>query len=261
MLFGTADHQYFEEQNMLYAYALSLRSCRVRAEGILDCSLLSTMLLVCGDLGEELDVLERLFPDFRGHRRRGNDVCSDLLNIPPLFWHLTGETPETFEGLYQTTYPWIMQSRDPRLQHVGLPRRIRPTLLNPRNRLLASLIWLRQYCREELVCALFQISVATVSDEVYHIIPIIWYIIRDQIRWPNAAEWATFRNSWDSFPNALGAIDCTIHRIWRPSVRQATYYRGDKKTHFLATIVIVNTDGLPVYVRAGYVLSMRNEPT
>ena len=62
---------------MIFAYALTLRPCRVRAEAILN-----------------LSEIKRLFPDFNGHRRRGKEVWSDIVNVPPLFWHLTvGETP------------------------------------------------------------------------------------------------------------------------------------------------------------------------
>lgn len=240
----------YRTQPMLGFASLLLTLSPNSAEIILWFSLLRVLLIVSENQQDEIFVLERLFSNFVGHRNRGRDVWSYLVNIGPLFWHLTGETPETFEDLFQHSEPLIVQPRDPRLNR-GQPGRIRPCLLTPRNRLLMTLIWLRQYCREELVCSLFEISLSTVSDEVHHILPIIWYLLRDQMRWPNVAQWLLFRNSWGCFPNALGAIDCTIHKIWRPSIRQADYYRGDKKTHFLSTIIIVNPDGLPVYVKTG----------
>ena len=214
-------------------------------EIILWLSLLRTVLIVSENIVNdgEISVLERLFPDFTGQRHAGMDVWSYLINNCMLFWHLTGETPETFEAIYRCSYPLIILRRDPRLSHIGRPpSRIRPCLLSPRNRLLVVFVWLRQYCREELVCALFDISLTTVSDEIHHILPILWYLLRDQIRWPTVAQWTLHRKVWPSFPNAVGAIDCTIHRIWRPGVRQASYYRGDKRVHFMSTILIVDTD-------------------
>ena len=83
VLFLTSADHYHEAQNVLYPYALALRPCRVRAESILNLNIISTMLLVCGDVGEELDILERLFLDFNGYRRRGNDVWSEIANVPP----------------------------------------------------------------------------------------------------------------------------------------------------------------------------------
>ena len=150
------------------------------AEMILWLSLMRIILLVSANVHEEISVLERLFPDFGGHRNTGKDVWSALVTIGPLFWHLTGETPETFEALYQRAYHLVIQRRDPRLNKARPPSRIRPYLLTPRNCLLMTLIWLRQYCKEELICALFQLSLATVSDEVHHIVPILWYLLRYQ---------------------------------------------------------------------------------
>ena len=100
---------------IVHAMLLSFKPRYSRLQAILNVSLLYTILFVSQNVGEEVNILERLFPNFYGHRRSGYDVWSEMVVIPPLFWHLTGETPETFEALYQALAPLIVQPRDPRL--------------------------------------------------------------------------------------------------------------------------------------------------
>ena len=68
----------------------------------------------------------------------------------------------------------------------------------------------------------------------------------------NLQKWRELLNTFYSFPNAVGMIDGTIHRINRPSnAEQAEFYRGDKRCHFMSTQLVVDADGLIVLLVTG----------
>ena len=68
----------------------------------------------------------------------------------------------------------------------------------------------------------------------------------------NLQKWQELLNTFYSFPNAVGMIDGTIHRINRPSnAEQAEFYRGDKRCHFMSTQLVVDADGLIVLLVKG----------
>ena len=69
--------------------------------------------------------------------------------------------------------------------------------------MLMVFIWLRQYSREQLLAAYFEISTNTVSRDIHFIIPLIWSYFRDKIQWPNH-EWLQLAGNWEDFPNAVG---------------------------------------------------------
>ena len=81
---------------------------------------------------------------------------------------------------------------------------------------------------------MFQISKSTVADEIiYHLVPVL---ILNYITWHSLQKWRELLNTFYSFPNAVGMIDGTIHRINGPSnAEQAEFYRGDKRCHFMSS--------------------------
>jgi len=98
----------------------------------------------------------------------------------------------------------------------------------------------------------FGISKSTVAEEIYHIVPILYVRHRHYISWHGLNQWRDFLNTLPHFPNAVGAIDGTIHQVRRPSgPRQADFYRGDKKCHFMSSQMVVDADGMIVLLVAG----------
>ena len=86
-----------------------------------------------------------------------------------------------------------------------------------------------------------------------HVVPILFINYRHYIKWNSTRQWHRFLDTFPSFPNAVGTIDGTIHRIRRPSgPLQAEFYRGDKRCHFMSSQVIVDADGLIVLLVTGY---------
>lgn len=99
---------------------------------------------------------------------------------------------------------------------------------------------------------MFDISKSTVQEEIFHIVPILYIHYRRYITWHNLRQWSTFLGQWEHYPNAVGIIDATIHRIRRPTGRlQEEVYRGDKKTHFIYTQIIVDADEMIVLLVSG----------
>lgn len=198
-------------------------------------------------------LIGRLFPHFRGIRNHGRDVWAVLERNPHIFWYCTGETPESLETVVENIFADVTSPRH--LPRVPTSNRRRRCLLDVRNRVLLGFIWLRQYLKIHVLAYIFGISKSTVAEEIYHIVPILYVRYRHYISWHGLNQWRDFLNTLPHFPNAVGAIDGTIHQVRRPSgPRQADFYRGDKKCHFMSSQMVVDADGMIVLLVAGWVL-------
>lgn len=196
------------------------------------------------------NIVQRLF----GLQPRGRQQAIDIFNLlryhPQLFWYATGETPESFELIVNRIAGDITSPRHtPRIPRTN---RRRACKLDVFNRCLLVLIWLRQYEKLYILSLMFGISKSTVAEEIYHIVPILFVRYRSFITWHSLRKWSTFLNTVEHFPNAVGMIDATPHEIRRPSgARQAQFYRGDKRYHFMSTQMVIDADGLIVLLVAG----------
>ena len=198
-------------------------------------------------------LIGRLFPHFRGIRNHGRDVWAVLERNPHIFWYCTGETPESLETVVENIFADVTSPRH--LPRVPTSNRRRRCLLDVRNRVLLGFIWLRQYLKIHVLAYIFGISKSTVAEEIYHIVPILYVLYRHYISWHGLNQWRDFLNTLPHFPNAVGTIDGTIHQVRRPSgPRQADFYRGDKKCHFMSSQMVVDADGMIVLLVAGWVL-------
>ena len=196
-------------------------------------------------------LIRTLFPNFHGRRSRGRDVWQALQLNPVIFWYMTGETPETLEVVVAKIYGEVTLPRHwPRTPRTDRRRRC---ILDVRNRVLLVFIWLCQYLKLHVLAYVFCISKSTVAEEIYHVVPILFTNYRRFIKWHSIRRWNQFLDTFPSFPNAVGMIDGTIHRIRRPSgPLQAEFYRGDKRCHFISSQIVVDADGLIVLLVTGY---------
>ena len=155
-----------------------------------------------------------LFPYFHGKRSRGRDVWRALQLNPVIFWYMTGETPETLEEVVEKIYREVTLPRQwPRTPRTDRRRRC---ILDVPNRVLLVFIWLRQYLKFHVLAYVFDISKSTVAEEIYHVVPILFTNYNRYIKWHSIRQWNQFLDTFPSFPNAVGMIDGTIHRIRRP---------------------------------------------
>ena len=195
-------------------------------------------------------LIQLLFPRIIFHRNAGKDVWRELERSPRNFWYLTGETPYTLDSIVQRVAQDVTKPR--MLPRIPASNRRRRCILDVQNRVLLVMIWLRIYPTYHTLASIFQISKSTVHEEIYHVVPILFLHIRRFITWHNLRQWSTFMGQWKHYPNSVGIIDATIHRIRRPTGRlQAEFYRGDKKTHFMSTQMIVDADGMIVLIVSG----------
>lgn len=169
------------------------------------------------------------------------DVFGDIRMRNTIFWRNTGETPESFIALcnfilpiYQQTYNVIFVD-------------------NFINKVLIVFIWMRQYLPEDTLAAWFGTSQPSVSRYINMILPVLWEALVAEVRWPTAVEWQAKSGIWDMMPQAVGAIDGTVHHIYVPSTEpQVLFYRRDKHTHCLSTQVIMDNSNNIVYIHSGF---------
>ena len=124
--------------------------------------------------------------------------------------------------------------------------------LSQRNRVLLVLIWLRTYQTYRMLASLFDISVSSVKDLVNSSIPVFDLHLSSYIQWPSFREWQELCGNWPKIHHAVGAVDGTSHKIYRPKVNQQLYYSGHRKYHCLHTQIIIDNTGRIRHVESGF---------
>ncbi|XP_031570492.1 uncharacterized protein LOC116304842 [Actinia tenebrosa] len=197
------------------------------------------------------DVIDRLGLTGIEEPNGGHDYYHYIASFPIKFWYLTGETLQTFgEVVVDMRMSIIFHDRTYRRNRVR--RRIRVQRLNITNRLLLVFIWLRRYLRMQTLAMMFKVDVTYVSKIIQEIVPLLLEKYSRQVVWPTLEECRGWLGHGKKFPSCVGIIDATTHPIWPPSQRQAMFYRGDKKKHFMSSHVIVTPDEMIVNCSAAF---------
>lgn len=159
------------------------------------------------------------------------------------FYEVTGETPETFIELVNCLHI------SPRNDHkISIP-----------NRVLLFVMLLRNYPTYHMLSCLFGIGVTTAKEVVRGLIPLFEITMNRHIKWPTLGEWGQKIGYWDKIPCAVGSIDGTSHEIYRPGVEpQEPFYSGYRHYHTLHTQVIVDIEGVVVYVESRFLGHMND---
>ncbi|VDI45215.1 Hypothetical predicted protein [Mytilus galloprovincialis] len=170
-----------------------------------------------------------------------NDVYGNLIIRPYEFWILSGETVESFQELV------TLVSR--RLQNYNVGE----SWMTIENRILLTLIWLRQYPTYTLLSLTFGISVSAVGRIVNIMWIPMWEVVSPLIHWPAVQDWRNCRGRWPEMSNVVGCIDGTSHEILTPMTEpQEEFYSGHRKYHCIHTQVIIDNDKNIVYVHSGF---------
>jgi hypothetical protein len=96
-----------------------------------------------------------------------------------------------------------------------------------------------------VLSTLFDISVSTVKDEIRALLPCFYLKLKRYVKWPSVQEWSDMMFLCNKIPMAVGAIDGTSHRIYRPKVEPLEqYYSGHRQYHAIHTQIIVDNTGV-----------------
>ena len=154
-------------------------------------------------------------------------VLSWWVTLKELFHLVTGERVETFLEILQTMGGNFPSSHGDSVD--------RP------NRLPMTLIWLRNYPYFNFLSLLFNVHVSTVQKIIHCVFHALWHQYAHSITWPLQEMWLSLRGTWPDLPHAVGVIDGTSHKIWRPIAdeddTQCEYFSGHHHFHCFHTQV------------------------
>ena len=127
---------------------------------------------------------------------------------------------------------------------------VREHTLSFLNRVLIVMIWLRAY---SFLSAMFFIEKDTVKKEIKNLLNIFERRLSIYVSWPTIDEWLEHCGDWKDIKVAVGAIDGTSHKIYRPGIEpQEQYYSGHRCYHAIHTQVVVDTKGIIRHTESGF---------
>ena len=123
-------------------------------------------------------------------------------------------------------------------------KRFRMSRLSLANRVLLTLVWLRQYPTCSVLSLTFGVTTCTVGRIIESYWVLLWENVRSTCDF--LALSAYLRGNWPEMPAVVGCIDGASHEILMPMVEnQAEFYSGHGKYHCYHTQVLhVNTSKL-----------------
>jgi hypothetical protein len=172
----------------------------------------------------------------RGERRPAGTGKKQYRNVSLIdddvnFLEDTGLSAELFTNLYHRMLPVLTA---PRITADGPKKRFIARTWTPMSRLYMVVRWLRHMETYRRIARMMGGSAATVSREIWDLIPKLYVELRNDIRLPTAEQVADL----PTFLTASGAIDCTSHVRNRVHPWSTEYYRGDKHAHFITAQLV-----------------------
>jgi hypothetical protein len=156
------------------------------------------------------------------------------------------------EGLLELCKDDIEKARETswRPKPKGDSKRGRPTKLDTINRLVVVLEWLSSgdFLYKSQVD--YNWAKSSVDEDRKHVLKAICKGLRDQIVWPNAAERAELKRSYNGiFRNVVGIFDVTEWYIGKPTDKEREHmtYSGKAGTNTMKTLAVINKYGLYIY--------------
>ena len=170
-----------------------------------------------------------------------------LANHPAVFRAMTGLTVAEFDRLAADLREPFAQaerarlSRDNRQRAIGAGARFTFT---PRDQLLCTVIWLRQYPTNEALAYFFGVSDSTVSRAIARWLALLEQAGQDTMRRPDPGR--KHRRQVDALladqPALVVLVDTFEQPVQRPKARGEAdrHYSGKKKRHTLKSQVAIN---------------------
>ncbi len=109
--------------------------------------------------------------------------------------------------------------------------------IDGRNKVLLTLLWIIRYPRYSQLMTMFGVSEFCVSVTIREILPLlVGRFVREIHHKRKSCKHSSLSNQ------LCFIIDGTIHPIYKPKYRQKKFYRGDKMTHFINTLLLIDYD-------------------
>lgn len=168
---------------------------------------------------------------------------------PNIFLKMTGLRLNEFDALIDDVLPDFAQAEYERLQRPDRQRDIgggRQSVLDGRDHILLTIVWLRIYPTHEVLGYLFGVSDSTANRVIQRVLPVLEQAGRDTMRMPDPGR--KRRRSLDQLlretPELAVVIDSFEQKVQRPKDPDDRdgFYSGKKKTHTLKSQVAVDED-------------------
>ena len=152
---------------------------------------------------------------------------------------MTGLTLKEFDEMLDDVLPKYGETEQARLSRADRKRAIgggRQFEMSPRDQILMTVVWLRQYPTHEVLGYLFGVSDSTPSRYIKRVLPLLEAAGQDGMRMPRPGRNGRRLDSLlAEIPELAVLIDSFEQRVQRPQGRQEAdeYYSGKKKQHTL----------------------------
>lgn len=174
---------------------------------------------------------------------------ANLVKHPRAFRAMTGLTQPEFDELVTDLAPRWAEAEVARLSRPDRQRDIgggHPFTLDPRDQMLLTVIWLRQYPTYLVLGFLFGVSDPTVWRVIKRGVPLLAASGRDTMRLPDPGKKRrrTLDHLLAETPDLAVVLDTFEQRVQRPRDRTEadTFYSGKKKQHTLKSQVAVDEE-------------------
>jgi len=179
-------------------------------------------------------------------------VLLTLQHTPDLFKSITNLTAVEFELLSTLVCPLIMMTA----RTTGKQRSLfgRLPKLSPQQRLLHFLLYLKHDNASRYEGFVWNWSKSSSCDDALFVASCINEALQDQLCWPNEHDRRMLGSRIPELPGCIGFIDETLVEICRPhnNPQHGRWFNGRKKIYSLNNTVVVDHDGLFIFLDAGY---------
>jgi DDE superfamily endonuclease len=126
--------------------------------------------------------------------------------------------------------------------------------LTPEQRLRSFVVYLKHDNSVSFESALWNWSRTSANDDAHFVASCVNVAASDEIRWPATAERLHLATQISELPGCIGFIDGTLVQIRRPhgNPMHANWFNGRKKMYCLNNTVVVDHNGLFIYVDTRY---------
>ncbi|PXF40335.1 hypothetical protein BWQ96_09956 [Gracilariopsis chorda] len=239
-----------EEQRSSASIGVAYHELKIYRATYSICLLLQLLLELFNDKVDRDYFVNALFPKL--------DLLQQLTSGHiSTFKTVTGLYPGEFECLSERSCP-ILFCRS-RYSGQILMTTGRPTKLNPQERLLSVILYLRHNYSVRYGSSSWNYSRSSLHEDALFICEIITVVMAREAKWLNIVRRAQLRTRISQVPGCVGFVDGTLCRIRQPNCSDhRAYFRRCKKMYCFNTCVVVDHDGLFIYVSAGYVGSFHD---